>query len=151
MATDLHDANLQMSRKARWAKAFSDDSTTMGTIQARSRRTARGHTKSVDGTMRNKGGEKPDAPSSGGGMLAALRKAASGASKDFTGKPTDDLNRKATVVLEHLLQAADIMHCMQNWKIYLKWNERLFDENYEAYEAGRIKNNPAETWYQGEV
>ena len=30
----------------------------------------------------------------------------------------DDLNRKATIVLEHLIQASDVAHTMQHWHIY---------------------------------
>ena len=36
-------------------------------------------------------------------------------------------NRKATIVMEHLLQAADVSHTMQHWHVYRKWNEvRIF-------------------------
>jgi class 3 adenylate cyclase len=38
----------------------------------------------------------------------------------------DDVNRKATIVIEHLIQASDVSHTMQHWHVYLKWNERLF-------------------------
>ena len=36
----------------------------------------------------------------------------------------DNINRKATIVIEHLLQAADVAHMSQHWTIYRKWNER---------------------------
>ena len=41
----------------------------------------------------------------------------------FHGKvPTkDDANRKATIVIEHLIQASDVSHTMQHWHVYLKW------------------------------
>eukprot|EP00934_Nitzschia_sp_Nitz4_P004372 Nitzschia sp. Nitz4//scaffold277_size25017//9057//13286//NITZ4_008346-RA/size25017-snap-gene-0.31-mRNA-1//1//CDS//3329545341//4362//frame0 len=61
------------------------------------------------------------------------------------------VNRKATIVIEHLIQAADVAHMCQHWYIYRKWNERLFRETYEAYRAGRAAKNPAEFWYQGEL
>ena len=35
------------------------------------------------------------------------------------------VNRKATIVLEHLIQASDVSHTMQHYRIFLKWNERL--------------------------
>jgi 3'5'-cyclic nucleotide phosphodiesterase len=60
-------------------------------------------------------------------------------------------NRRATLVLEHLIQASDISHCMQHWQVYRKWNERLFREMYHAYNIGRGDRNPAEVWYQGEL
>ena len=49
----------------------------------------------------------------------------------------DDVNRKATIILEHLIQASDISHTMQHWHIYRKWNEMFFQENLLAYHEGR--------------
>jgi class 3 adenylate cyclase len=63
----------------------------------------------------------------------------------------DTVNRKATIVIEHLIQASDIAHTMQHWHIYRKWNERLFEEMYEAYRNGRAEKDPSEFWYQGEI
>ena len=63
----------------------------------------------------------------------------------------EDVNRKATIVIEHLIQASDVSHTMQHWHVYLKWNKRLFQENYEAYLEGHADNDPSETWYQGEL
>jgi 3'5'-cyclic nucleotide phosphodiesterase len=61
------------------------------------------------------------------------------------------INRKATIVIEHLIQASDVAHTMQHWHIYRKWNERFFFECYKAYLEGRADKNPAEGWYQGEI
>jgi hypothetical protein len=33
----------------------------------------------------------------------------------------EDINRKATIVLEHMIQASDVAHTMQHWNIYCKW------------------------------
>jgi class 3 adenylate cyclase len=63
----------------------------------------------------------------------------------------EDSNRKATIVIEHLIQASDVAHTMQHWHVYLKWNERLFEENYLAYLNGRTAKDPSEGWYQGEL
>ena len=63
----------------------------------------------------------------------------------------DNVNRKATIVIEHLIQASDVAHTMQHWYVYLKWNERLFMEMYKAYLAGRTDKDPSEGWYQGEL
>jgi len=52
------------------------------------------------------------------------------------------VNRKATIVIEHLIQAADVAHMSQHWNIYRKWNERLFRETYQAYRQGRADSNP---------
>jgi class 3 adenylate cyclase len=60
-------------------------------------------------------------------------------------------NRKATIVIEHLIQASDIAHTMQHWHIYRKWNERLFHEMYDAWRNGRSEKDPSEFWYNGEI
>jgi hypothetical protein len=60
-------------------------------------------------------------------------------------------NRKATIVIEHLIQASDVAHTMQHWHIYRKWNARLFEEMYKAYVDGRAEKDPSEFWYKGEI
>ena len=65
--------------------------------------------------------------------------------------PRDQVNRKATIVIEHLIQASDIAHTMQHWHIYKKWNQKLFHEMYNAFKAGRSEKNPADFWYEGEL
>ena len=87
----------------------------------------------------------------------------------------DMRDRKATIVIEHLIQASDVSHTMQHWHVYRKWNEnlfryglkeggidfvvenyimrchsrslRLFREMYQAYRTGRADKNPADFWY----
>jgi hypothetical protein len=61
------------------------------------------------------------------------------------------VDRKATIVIEYLIQASDVCHTMQHWHIYLKWNTRLFEEMYLAYVSGRSLQNPADFWYDGEI
>jgi class 3 adenylate cyclase len=63
----------------------------------------------------------------------------------------DQVNRKATIVIEHLIQASDVSHTMQHWDVYRKWNERLFEEMYLGFKAGRLDKDPAEFWYKGEI
>lgn len=60
-------------------------------------------------------------------------------------------NRKATIVVEHIIQASDVAHTMQHWHVYTKWNERLFQEQYKAYLNGHATKNPAIGWYEGEI
>eukprot|EP00980_Cylindrotheca_fusiformis_P003083 scaffold719_cov117-Cylindrotheca_fusiformis.AAC.3 len=60
-------------------------------------------------------------------------------------------DRKATVVIEHLIQASDVSHTMQHWHIYKKWNERFFIECYGAYKNGRADVDPSKNWYRGEI
>ena len=61
------------------------------------------------------------------------------------------INRKATVVMEHLIQASDVSHTMQHWHVYTKWNERLYREMYAAFLAGRTEKDPTDGWYEGEI
>ncbi|KAG7358840.1 adenylate/guanylate cyclase [Nitzschia inconspicua] len=63
----------------------------------------------------------------------------------------DRINRKATIVIEHLIQASDVAHTMQHWHIYRKWNARLFEEMHKAYVEGRAEKDPSEFWYNGEL
>jgi hypothetical protein len=63
----------------------------------------------------------------------------------------DETDRKATIVIEHLMQASDVAHTMQHWHIYVKWNARLFKEMYTAYKEGRAAEDPSENWYKGEI
>lgn len=64
---------------------------------------------------------------------------------------SDSINRKATIVIEHLIQASDVAHTMQHWHIYRKWNERFFEECYQAYKSGRAEVDPSLSWYKGEI
>lgn len=63
----------------------------------------------------------------------------------------EDVNRKATIVIEHLIQASDVSHTMQHWHVYLKWNERFFQECYATYQCGRSETDPSINWYKGEI
>lgn len=78
-------------------------------------------------------------------------KAFSRQSKRRTSGYENTVNRKATIVIEHLIQASDVAHTMQHWHVYQKWNERLFQEMYLAFKAGRVPKNPALSWYEGEL
>lgn len=57
-------------------------------------------------------------------------------------------NRKATVVIEHVIQASDVAHTMQHWHVYRRWNERLFTEMYVAFNEGRAERDPADFWFR---
>ena len=63
----------------------------------------------------------------------------------------NQVNRKATIVIEHMIQASDVSHTMQHWHIYRKWNELFYFECYDAYAKGRSMVDPTDTWYQGEL
>ena len=59
-------------------------------------------------------------------------------------------NHKATLLLEILIQAADIAHTMQQWQVYRQWNQKLFIEQEAAYKAGRT-GDPSNKWYSCEI
>jgi hypothetical protein len=63
----------------------------------------------------------------------------------------DAMNRKATVVIEHIIQVSDVAHSMQHWHIYRRWNERLFHEMHDAFKTGRVAVDPSINWYIGEI
>lgn len=65
--------------------------------------------------------------------------------------PQISVNRKATIVIEHIIQASDVSHTMQHWHVYSKWNERLFHEMFSAYCQGRSDKDPTKGWYEGEL
>jgi hypothetical protein len=63
----------------------------------------------------------------------------------------EDMNRKATAVIEHIIQVSDVAHTMQHWHIYRRWNERLFHEMHESFTKGGVIVDPAANWYIGEL
>jgi class 3 adenylate cyclase len=86
--------------------------------------------------------------------LGALRKQRWNVAFDDSTKdenPLDTVNRKATIVIEHLIQASDVAHTMQHWHVYRQWNERFFQECYKAYKEGRAERDPSIGWYKGEI
>ncbi|CAB9511817.1 Receptor-type guanylate cyclase gcy [Seminavis robusta] len=60
-------------------------------------------------------------------------------------------NKKATILFEYIIQASDVAHCMQHWGIYMKYNGRLFEEQYRAYLQGHTEDDPRPGWYKGEI
>lgn len=62
----------------------------------------------------------------------------------------DLVSRKATFVVETLIQVADVSHTMSAFDKYKIWNHRLYKEMYAAYRNGRAECDPTVTWYKGE-
>jgi hypothetical protein len=58
---------------------------------------------------------------------------------------------RATIVIEHIMQASDVSHTMQHWHVYRKWNYKLFAEMLTAYKQGRMGADPSTFWYKGEL
>ena len=72
--------------------------------------------------------------------------------KAFNSENESTSDLKATIVIEHIIQAADVAHTMQHWHVYQKWNERLFVEMCSAHDSGRgPAKDPADGWYEGEL
>lgn len=70
---------------------------------------------------------------------------------DNESRGSDNVNRKATITFEYIIQASDIAHTMQHWQTYQKFNARLFEERYLAWLNGHMNKNPSEGWYGGEL
>jgi CheY-like chemotaxis protein len=62
-----------------------------------------------------------------------------------------DHDLRATIVIEHIMQASDVSHTMQHWDVYRKWNYKLFVEMRTAYKQGRMGVDPSTFWYKGEL
>jgi hypothetical protein len=70
---------------------------------------------------------------------------------DFEDSEQDVINRKATIVIEHLIQASDVAHTMQHWHVYRKWNKKFYMQCYQAYKLGRAVTDPSDGWCEGEI
>jgi 3'5'-cyclic nucleotide phosphodiesterase len=62
-----------------------------------------------------------------------------------------DANRRATIIIELIIQASDVSHTMQHFTVYQKWNNCLLTELYDAYASGRTDKDPTLGWYEGEL
>ena len=63
-----------------------------------------------------------------------------------------DNDRRATIIFEYIIQASDIAHTMQHWHTYQKFNARLFEERYLAWQNGHGgEKDPSQGWYGGEI
>ena len=123
LATDIFDKKLKALRNARWDKAFHEHSeSSQDSCVVQMDALGR---KSSTSFKLNKNGIQEDLVSS--------------------------VNRKATIVIEHIIQASDVSHTMQHWHVYTKWNEKLFQEQYLAYLDGRQVKDPTDGWYGGEL
>jgi len=74
-----------------------------------------------------------------------------GTSVENPADPDNVNNLRVMVVLDHLIQASDVAHTMQHWHVFIKWNERLFQEMTDAYQKGRLAKDPASFWFDAEL
>lgn len=70
----------------------------------------------------------------------------------MTGRDTlTDVNRKATIVIEQLMQAAHIIHTMQPWIVYEKWSRRHYLEMHVAFKGEDSAIDPSTSWLKSEL
>jgi 3'5'-cyclic nucleotide phosphodiesterase len=62
-----------------------------------------------------------------------------------------EVNVRATVILQLIIQASDVSHTMQHFTVYKKWNMRLMEELYLAFTSGQATKDPTDGWYEGEL
>ena len=62
---------------------------------------------------------------------------------------SNDSDRKATAVIEHLMQVADVGNSVQPFASFYEWNRKLLLENRDAFHSGRVDGMSAEAWYKG--
>jgi 3'5'-cyclic nucleotide phosphodiesterase len=139
LATDIMDPELKDIRNVRWLKAFlGHGESSVGSIVEDN------DADTTNEAFTNKA--KDSNITSNNNCHDELSKA-----PNLTKLTVDQVNRKATIVIEHMIQASDVSHTMQHWHIYRKWNERYFVECYDAYLNGRMTTDPSITWYEGEL
>jgi 3'5'-cyclic nucleotide phosphodiesterase len=63
----------------------------------------------------------------------------------------DDANRRATIIIDLIIQSSDVSHTMQHFTVYKEWNLKLLTEMYSAYRSGRSAKDPLDGWYEGEL
>jgi len=61
------------------------------------------------------------------------------------------VNLKATLVIDCMMQASDFSSTMQSFHLFKKWNEKKFMEMRRAFSIGRAPFNPAELWYERQL
>lgn len=81
-----------------------------------------------------------------------------GQTVEFFSECSDDGNDNSartalqhSVVIETMLNVADVAHSMQSWELFLFWNRRLFEELYVAFKMGRSVIDPSNDWYENQL
>jgi len=50
--------------------------------------------------------------------------------------------------LRYSMQSSVMSHAMQPWEGFLRWNERMFEEKYKAFQEDRSLEDPTRTWFK---
>ena len=105
LATDIFDKELKALRNLRWDKAFYPDkfSCVNSDIGLSAGGSSAGFVPENSTTGSQAGGEGSSSHGSNGPTNRATALSTS-------------TNRKATIVIEHIIQASDVAHTMQHWK-----------------------------------
>lgn len=71
----------------------------------------------------------------------------------FTSSNQEDseLALRHSVVIETMLNVADVAHSMQSWELFLFWNHNLFEELHDAFMSGRSENDPCNGWCENQL
>lgn len=73
-----------------------------------------------------------------------------GSNSDFSFDTDEPDELKTTVVMEHILRAADVAPNMQSWDHMKKWSTRLFFELMASFSVGRGED-PQPKWYENQT
>ncbi len=142
LATDIFDPELKALRNMRWDRAFHADDFNRDFESSSLGDHSTACETEVDVVDR-------DVSESGDTTISSKKSDSSSTKTRY--QQLLSTNRKATIVIEHLIQASDVAHTMQHWNVYKRWNEKLFQEMYLAYKMGRSPRDPSEGWYKGEL
>ncbi|KAL7466151.1 hypothetical protein ACHAXS_009586 [Conticribra weissflogii] len=55
------------------------------------------------------------------------------------------------VVIETMINVADVAHSMQSWELFCFWNRNLYEELFDAYKRKRSDSDPAKGWYENQL
>jgi len=58
---------------------------------------------------------------------------------------------RVNVVLDLIINAADVAHTMQSWENFVIWNANLYRELHEAYRNGRGESDPGPEWFRNQI
>lgn len=145
LATDIFDPELKALRNMRWDRAFHSDE-----LQRDFEGSSNGEfSTGGDDSERDTDPTDPDVSESA--HSASTSKKSGDSPDDKKQRKQTSTNRRATIVIEHIIQASDVAHTMQHWNVYKRWNEKLFQEMYVAYKLGRSPKDPSLGWYNGEL
>jgi hypothetical protein len=56
-----------------------------------------------------------------------------------------------SVLIETIINVADVAHAMQSWELFLFWNRRLYEELYDAFKMARSEIDPSNDWYENQL